>query len=125
MGYKVTAQLTIDLSDLGEDQNGTPFFVKIQHPRLLTWDQKMESAKFQVPEGTVLTPEQIKERSADMKNYVRSFIKAWNLLDMDTEQPLAVTDGTALDKVPGEVMERILMEFQKQAIQQNDETKNS
>lgn len=125
MGYKVTAQLHIDLSDIGEDQNGTPFFVKIQHPRLLTWDQKMESAKFKVPEGTVLTPEQIKEQSNDMKSYIKSFIKAWNLLDMNTEQPISIADGTALDKVPGEVMERILLEFQKYAVKQDEETKNS
>lgn len=125
MGYKVTARLRIDLGDLGEDQNGVPFFVEIQHPRLLTWPQKMEAAKFQVPEGKTLTSEERQQQINDMVEYVRSFVKAWNLLDMDTEQLVTLTDEKAFEKIPGEVVERVLMKFQEFTGKQDEETKNS
>lgn len=124
MGYKQTAQITIQMDDLGTDGNGLAFFVKIQNPKLLTWGQKMESAKFAVPEGKVLTPEETKEQLKGMQEYVFGFIKSWNLIDLETEAPLTLDSPAVLNKVPSEVVERILAAFKKEQEQAADEQKN-
>lgn len=124
MGYLNTAQITISMDDMGTDNNGLAFYVKIQNPKLLTWPQKMESAKFAVPEGKVLTPEETKEQLKQMQEYVFGFIKGWNLIDIETEQPLTLDSPAVLDRVPSEVVERILGAFKKNQEKQAEETKN-
>lgn len=120
MGYLLTNKVRIDLSDLGTDNNGNPFFVEIRNPKLMTWEQKMEMSKFGVAEGEVLTPEKTAERGIMMQDYAKSIILSWNLLDMETEQPISITSEDALKRVPSDVVERIFAEFRKQ----EPETKN-
>ena len=124
MGYKMTAKIRIQFDDMGTDLNGLPFYVEIQNPKLLTWPQKMESAKFIVPEGKILTPEETKEQLAQMQEYVYGFIKGWNFIDIDTEAALTLESPAVLGKVPSEVVERILKEFKKNSEEQEQQTKN-
>lgn len=120
MGYKVTARLKIDLSDIGTDNNGVPFFVEIKNPKLMTWEQKMDMSKFGVAEGQVLTPEETAIRGKMMQEYAQKIITSWNLLDMSTDQPIPFNDSSALSKVPSEVVEKIFASFKPE----DAETKN-
>lgn len=120
MGYKNTAKIRVDLSDLGTDNQENPFFAEIQNPKLLTWPQKMEAAKFAVPKDKVLTPEETAEMTKGMKEYVFGFIKSWNLISLVDEQPVKLESPAALDLVPSEVVERIMAEFGKQEEEQKN-----
>jgi hypothetical protein len=119
MGYKFTNKVRIELGELG-DNMGTPFFVEIKNPKLMTWEQKMEMSKFGVAEGEILTPEQTAERGKMMEEYAQKLILGWNLLDMTTEQPITPSSEGALSKVPSEVVEKIFAQFN----QEDQETKN-
>lgn len=120
MGYKFSNKVHIDLSELGTDNNGNAFFVDIRNPKLMTWEQKMEMGNFGVAEGEVLTPEKVAERANLMRDYAQKLILSWNLIDMETEQPLTYNAENALSKVPSEVVEKIFAQFQ----QEDPETKN-
>jgi hypothetical protein len=139
MGYKVTGRLKIDLSDIGTDNNGNAFFAELQHPKLLTFDQKVELRKFQQiekkkktnPDGTVeeidLTPDEQEEnarRILAFKDYIQSFLRAWNLLDIDDETKIVPVEGKPFQRVPSEVTEKIFQEFSNAMQQSSDETKN-
>lgn len=114
MGYKTKATIDIPLGDLG-DNNGTPFFVKIKNPRMLTFGKKSEFAKF-------AKVEKDEEKAAAMKKVAQDFIVAWNLLDIETEEPVSPTQADVFDHVPSEVVEAIFKSF---APQQDEATKNS
>lgn len=119
MGYKFTNKVRIDLGELG-DNNGTPFFVEMKNPKLMTFEQKTEMSKFGLVEGEVLTPEKAGERFKLIQEYAQKLILSWNLLDMETEQPIPFNAEDALKKVPSEVVEKILAQLQ----QEDPETKN-
>jgi hypothetical protein len=117
MAYKVNPRLRIDFSDLG-DNNGTPFFVEIKNPKMMSFGEKMAFAKFapkSVEQG--ITEEQINA----MKDIASKLILSWNLTDEITEQPIEPTTPDALDHVPSDVVERIIKAL---APTQDEETKN-
>lgn len=115
MGYKVKTTIDIQLGDLG-DNNGTPFFVRIKNPRMLTFEEKSAFAKLAKLESD-------EEKAKAMQEVAKSFIVAWNLLDKDDESLVVnPTDENALERVPSEVVEAI---FKAMVPQQDDETKNS
>ena len=115
MGYKAKTTIDIPLDDLG-DNNGTPFFVRIKNPRMLTFEEKSAFAKLAKIESD-------EEKAKAMQDVAKSFIVAWNLLDKEDEV-LSVnpTDENALGRVPSEVVEAI---FKAMAPHQDEETKNS
>lgn len=113
MGYKVQAKNRIDLSDLG-DNNGTPFFVEIRNPRLLTFNEKIQFAKIAKIEDDI-------ERTKAMTEHVQGLIVSWNLIDQETEQTVNPKDENAFDRVPSEVVEKIMAEMKPK---QDEQTKN-
>lgn len=115
MGYKAKTTIRVDLSDLG-DNNGTPFFVEIKNPKMMTFGQKLELGK------SALIEDQAKKLDA-IKGVVGSMITAWNLIDIETEQPVDVKAENALDRVPSEVVEKIMLSIAPP--KQDEATKNS
>lgn len=123
MGYKFRPTLNIDLSDLGEDANGLPFFVEIKHPKLLTYEEKMNFAlvaKDVIDENKKII--MTKETIGTLEDVAKSYVVNWNLLDKVTGIPILPTQEDALKHVPGVVVERI-----QNAIngKEDEETKNS
>lgn len=118
MGYKVQPKIRIDLGDLG-DNNGTPFFVEIKNPKMMSFEEKKQFAKFSKLESE-------EEQVLAMKEVTKDLIIAWNLLDMETEQPLNphnIFNGKdPLDCVPSDVVTAIFKQFTPK---QDDSTKNS
>lgn len=124
MGYKQRPTVRIDLSELG-DNNGTPFFVEIKNPKLLTYDEKMKFA---------LVAKDIKDANGNisinqdtvnsLKDVAKSYITAWNLIDCETEQPISPTTEDALSHVPSDVVEAIQKAIGGKS-GQDEETKNS
>jgi hypothetical protein len=60
-----------------------------------------------------------------MRDYAKSLIVSWNLLDLETENPVMPTDADALDHVPGLVVEAIQKKIGELSKQGETEIKNS
>jgi hypothetical protein len=122
MGYKQKATLKIELGDLG-DNNGTPFFVTIKNPAMMTFDETLDMAKMsklQEMDRRALTDDEKKE----LHGFLQGLIQSWNLLDKDTEQPLDPHSEGALNRVPREVVLRIFQTF-GDSRKPDEPTKNS
>jgi hypothetical protein len=116
MGYKQRPTVRIDLVELG-DNNGTPFFVDIKNPKLLTFQERMEFAK-------TSRIDDFMEKINSMKDLAKDFIVSWNLLDLSTEQPISPTVENALDQVPSEVVEAIMKRMNDSSKKEDEEIKN-
>lgn len=118
MGYKAKYRPTVhlDFSHIG-DNNGVPFFVDIKNPRLLTFEEKLEIGEASKKLNGAFDKKAMKEAT-------RKLILNWNLLDKDSESPVDFNSEDALDHVPGEIAEIIMLEF-KPAKEDDEEVKNS
>lgn len=120
MGYKQKPTIKLNLGELG-DNNGTPFFVSIKNLKMLPFSKTIELSKMsrlQKVGDEAITDEQKKELS----DFIRSLVVSWNLIDMETEQPVSPQDENALDRVPWEVVTEI---FKGLSGSQDESTKNS
>jgi hypothetical protein len=129
MGYKLDRAIKIDLSELG-DNNGVPFFVQIKNPKLQSYNEKTDL----MLAGKGISKDEnghvdLKSLNADtfnsMRDYAKSLIVSWNLLDLETENPVMPTDADALDHVPGLVVEAIQKKIGELSKQGETEIKNS
>lgn len=150
MGYTKQATKRLSLADLGTDEQGNPFFVDIANPAMLPYGRKMYAMKFaklfsgdsrkllqevrNTQDETVqdeLGQQLMSNMDADsvdqiidgMKDWAKSLILAWNLIDMVTGKPVDLKDADALDRVPGEVVERVVAEVSNK--KGAEDTKNS
>lgn len=119
--YKIKSTITLDFSDLGEDQNNKPFFVEIKNPKFLSYSDKNVKAAIIQPYVKDDILEISKESIKALGTWGASFIVNWNLLDMDTEHPIDFKQEDALDHIPSEIVERIFAVFNET----DEETKNS
>ena len=132
MGYKVRPTITIDLSELGEDAQGKPFFVEIKNPKILTYGEQMAIAETSQQFVNVETVDGVetkkmvisKESTVAMGKMAQSYIVSWNLIDKDTEKQISPFDEDALDHVPGEVVNKIFFAVSQKDVVKAVETKN-
>jgi hypothetical protein len=123
MGYKLNNSIKIDLSKLG-DNNGVPFFVQMKNPKLLTYDEKMKfAAAGKDLIGADGKANLNQENTNKMGEVALSYVTAWNLIDIESGDPVSSTDEGVIKKIPGEVIETI-MEQIGSASKQDEETKN-
>jgi hypothetical protein len=125
MAYTVkNSTIRIDLSHLGEDDNGNPFFIEMKNPRFLSYEAKMAwaTAVDTDDNGKII-------RSLDnFKNLgavAQKFITAWNLIDMETGELVLLSDEGAINKVPAEAIEAVFAQMGKTSDKQEKEIKNS
>lgn len=123
MSYKLSTKKRIDLSYLGEDSAGTPFFVDIKNAKMMTYDEKMQLAE--------LAPKADSELSQEMKDNLKklagSLVVSWNLISLVDESPVQVpsVDPDAFGKIPSEVIEAIMKGLKSETNQADEATKNS
>lgn len=138
MGYKIKPTKRIDLGDLGDNQ-GTPFFIDILNPEMVSYEQQMGAIKFakyikgalsneesEMPNGLNVMEKvdlnTLPDMLREMKAWVKGYIVSWNLLDLQ-EQPVDIKDDNALDRVPGVVINRLMAAINRKS--EDPETKNS
>lgn len=117
MGYKFQIQKRIDLSDLGADNNGNPFFAEVKNMNALPYQEKMEYLQSvsevyggmdieKVQQGDISSFKIDAKKLSAVKETLRRLIVSWNLVDFD-DKPVNIQDQNALDRVPGVVVDRI------------------
>jgi hypothetical protein len=104
MGYKTRPIIRLDFEELG-DNDGTPFFVEIKNPKMLTYNERMEPAitskdAIDANGKMVMT----KENFAMLAKYALSFVTSWNLLSKIDETPIEFDDPDVLEKIPGDIV---------------------
>lgn len=121
MGYNLKLTKRIDLSHLGTDNNGNPFYVEIVNLNAMPYEQKLNYInKMSESFGDIDTKKAqagdlsgfkiTKENIAGLKDAVKLMIKSWNLLDFEG-QPAKLDDPDVFDKIPGVVVDEILVKM--------------
>lgn len=118
MGYnsKLKNIIKVDLSELG-DNNGVGFFIEMRNPEFLNFQEAMEAV-------TISKIYDIVEKITATKDFAKTLIISWNLLDMETELPVAPTDEDVFNHIPSSVAVALLKIVNKPK-EENVETKNS
>jgi hypothetical protein len=119
MGYNKKRTTHIDLSEFGTDGAGNGFFANIVDMKSMTLAEKMRY----VQTGRTASAD-LNQWTEEMTALLPDFVIAWNLIDMNTEEPLSPKDEGAFNRIPGDVTDKILKEISAVKVKDAEEVKN-
>lgn len=112
MGYTHKSTITIKLGDFGTDCNGNDFYIEIKNPRLLTYGDREK-----------LT-EMLDGSKADVFiSSLTGMVVSTNLEDVETGEPLKITDPDFIFKIPRDIV-TLISEKCKPDEKHEEKTKN-
>lgn len=97
----------IDLSEFGTDGAGNTFFAEVKDLNAMTWEEQMEFTSLRSTNGE---NDYIQLADAMIKGMAQ-YVVAWNLIDIETEQPLNPQQEGAFNRIPAMVASQILKGF--------------
>lgn len=123
MAYKLKLKNRIDLGYLGEDSEGNSFYVEIKNTKMMTYEEKMQFAKFAPKQDEEFTV----EMASGLLEVVGGLVVSWNLISIKDETPVNIPkeDPDAFNKIPSEVVEAIMKGISGKLVELDDDSKNS
>lgn len=110
----------VDLSELGEDEQGNPFYALILNLNALRYGERKDMVKRKFPDGV---SKQDVEAHRD-EYTIAAFVQEWNLVDMDTGEAVNPASPDAINRVPARAIDLISLALSTGA-PEDANTKNS